>query len=287
MHSHHRRGRRSYGDCRGWEWDELGAWAREMGRTGARQVSLVEGLLRTGAYVEPELEETLAEFGLTRSSFQVLVALLRADDNRLTQSELSRAVRRTSGTISIRLARLEDAGLVTRQPDPDDGRGVIVTLTDEGRRRVESALPAYAEACERLAVSLDEADAGEFVRRIGEWLGFFEPEGRPTGPQLGIAVAPAQVAQRMRRAVGLPDRVGVLVRGVRSASPAETAGLTRGDLITSAGGEPVRTIAELQQAVAGAGADLALEIVRGVQELGIEVRLTDPDSSDPVEADTA
>src|SRR5207247_11422946 len=121
--------------------------------------------------------------------------------------------------------------------------------TDEGRRRVESALPAYAQACERLAVSLDEGDASEFVRRIGEWLGFFEPGGGQTGPQLGIAVAPAQVAQRMRRAVGLPDRVGVLVRGVRPDSPAEAAGLARGDLITAAGGEPVRTIAELQQAV--------------------------------------
>ena len=270
-HRHHQHGR----DCHGWEWDELGAWAREMGRSGARQVSLVEGLLRTGAYVEPELEEALAEFGLTRSSFQVLVALLRAEDHRLTQSELSRAVRRTSGTISMRLARLENAGLVTREPDPDDGRGVIVTLTDEGRRRVEAALPAYAEACERLAVGLDEGDAGEFVRRIGEWLGFFETAGGESGPQLGIAVAPAHVAQRMRSAVGLPDQVGVLVRNVIPDSPADAAGLTRGDMITAAGGEHVRTIADLQQALTAATDDgtLTLQIVRGVEDRTIEVQL--------------
>lgn len=246
-----------------------------MGRTGARQVSLVEGLLRTGAYVEPELEETLAAFGLTRSSFQVLVALLRADEKRLTQSELSRAVRRTSGTISLRLARLEKAGLVTREPDPEDGRGVIVSLTEEGRSRVEAALPAYAEACERLAVGLDEGDAGEFVRRIGEWLGFFEPSsgGGEAGPKLGVTVAPAHVAQRMRRAVGLPDRVGVLVRGVASDSPAEVAGLARG--------EPVRTIAELQEALAnsvGAGV-LEIDVVRGVEELSVEVRLSGPEEA--------
>jgi DNA-binding MarR family transcriptional regulator len=283
MHRQHRRhqygGRR---ECHGWEWDELGAWAREMGRTGARQVSLVEGLLRTGAYVEPELEETLAEFGLTRSSFQVLVALLRAGDNRLTQSELSRAVRRTSGTISLRLARLEKAGLVTREPDPEDGRGVIVTLTDEGRRRVEAALPAYAEACERVAVGLDEGEAGEFVRRLGEWLGFFEPSrGGEAGPQLGVTVAPPHVAQRMRRAVGLPDRVGVLVRGVASDSPAEAAGLTRGDLITAAGGAPVRTIAELQESLAAAAESgtLTLDVVRGAEELSVEVRLTEPEEA--------
>ena len=275
MYAHHcRHGQRSR-HCHGWEWDSLGAWAQEMGRTGARRVSLVEGLLRTGAYVEPELEETLAEFGLTRSSFQVLVALLRAEDGRLTQSELSRAVRRTSGTISIRLARLEKAGLVSREPDADDRRGVIVTLTEEGRKRVEVALPAYAEACERLAIGIDEGDAGEFVQRIGDWLGFFETAGAETGPRIGVAVAPAYLAQRMRRAVGLPDRVGVLVRGVVPDSPADAAGLARGDLITAAGGEEVRTIGDLQRALAAAADEgtITLEILRGVDERTADVEL--------------
>src|SRR5919198_3650190 len=118
MTSHH--GDQPHADDHAWEWDALGAWAREAGRSGARWVSLVEGLLRTGTYVEPELDETLAGFGLTRPSFQVLVALLRADGNRLTQRELSRVVRRTSGTMSMRLARLEEAGPGARAPRPGD-----------------------------------------------------------------------------------------------------------------------------------------------------------------------
>jgi DNA-binding MarR family transcriptional regulator len=278
MYTHHRRQTRRHG-CHPWEWDHLGAWANEMGRTGARRVSLVEGLLRTGAYVEPELEESLAEFGLTRPSFQVLVALLRADEGRLTQSELSRAVRRTSGTISVRLARLESAGLVTREQDEDDRRGVVVTLTDDGRKRVESALPAYAEACERLAVGIDEGEAGDFVRRLGDWLGFFETAGEESGPRLGIAVAPPYLAQRMRRAVGLPDRVGVLVRGVVSGSAADEAGIARGDLITAAGGEEVRTIGDLQRALAAAAevGTIELEIVRGVEERSMKVALDGSD----------
>jgi DNA-binding MarR family transcriptional regulator len=239
----------------------------------------VEGLLRTGTYVEPELDEALAEFGLTRPSFQVLVALLRADGNRLSQSDLSRVVRRTSGTMSMRLARLEQAGLVTREGDPDDRRGVIVTLTEEGTRRVESALPAYAAACERLGGALEDQDATDLAAKIGEWLGFFEsPAGGETTPQLGILVAPAFVAQRMRRAVGLPERVGVLVRRVSPESPAEAAGLERGDLITAAGGTEVRTIGDLQRAVAGAGEDrtLRLDVVRGVEERTVDVILTAP-----------
>jgi DNA-binding MarR family transcriptional regulator len=274
-HHHHE----SCSEHEAWDWDSLGAWAREAGRSGARWVSLVEGLLRTGTYVEPELEEALAEFGLTRPSFQVLVALLRAPDHRLSQSQLSRVVRRTSGTMSMRLARLEQAGLVTREGDPDDRRGVVVTLTEEGKRRVEAALPAYAAACERLGVALEDQDASDLVAKIGDWLGFFEtPAGGEDTPQLGILVAPAFVAQRMRRAVGLPERVGVLIRRVSSGSPAEAAGLERGDLITAAAGGEVRTIGDLQRALAGAAeaGTLQLDVVRGVEERTVEVALPRP-----------
>jgi DNA-binding MarR family transcriptional regulator len=270
-----------HGRCHGqenWEWDALGAWAREAGRSGARWVSLVEGLLRTGAYVEPELDETLAEFGLTRPSFQVLVALLRVDGHRLTQRELSRLVRRTSGTMSMRLARLEEAGLVMREPDPEDGRGVIVTLTDEGKRRVESALPAYAAACERLGVALEGDDVSDLAAKIGAWLGFFESgaSGGETGPRLGIIVAPAHVAQRMRRAVGLPERMGVLVRRVRPDGPADRAGLQPGDLITAADGAEIRAVDDLHRALSAAveTGTLHLDVVRGVEERTVDVTLT-------------
>jgi DNA-binding MarR family transcriptional regulator len=273
MYAHH------HGGCRGqenWEWDVLGAWAREAGRSGARWVSLVEGLLRTGTYVEPELDETLAEFGITRSSFQVLVALLRAEGHQLTQRQLSTVVRRTSGTMSMRLARLEEAGLVAREPDPQDGRGVIVTLTAEGKGRVESALPAYAATCERLGVAIEGDDVSDLAAKIGAWLGYFEtPTAAEAGPKLGIVVAPAHVAQRMRRAVGLPERVGVLVRRVAPASPAAAAGLEPGDLITAADGSEIRTIPDLHHALTAAAeaGKLRLDVVRGVDERTVDVSL--------------
>jgi DNA-binding MarR family transcriptional regulator len=277
MHKHHYHHHR--GGCHGqenWEWDALGAWAREAGRSGARWVSLIEGLLRTGTYFEPELDETLAEFGLTRPSFQVLVALLRADEHRLTQRQLTDTVRRTSGTMSMRLARLEEAGLVSREPDPEDGRGVIVTLSEEGKKRVESALPAYAATCERLGVALEGEDVSDLASKLGAWLGFFEsPTGGEAGPKLGIVVAPAHVAQRMRRAVGLPERMGVLVRRVAPDGPAAAAGLESGDLITSADGTDVRTIPDLHRSLraAAAAGTLRLEVVRGVEERSVEVAL--------------
>jgi serine protease Do len=87
-----------------------------------------------------------------------------------------------------------------------------------------------------------------------------------TRPRLGIAVAPSEVARRMRRAVGLPERDGLLVRGVEEGSPAAAAGLGEGDLIVGAGGRDVRALEDLQNALDGAGATLELRVLRGVEE---------------------
>src|SRR5215211_4785494 len=172
--------------------------------------ALVDDVIRAAAHLEPELEEALAEHGLTRPSYLVLTTLLDAPEHRLGQRELMAGVQRTSGTLSVRLARLERAGYVERERDPDDRRGAIVTLTDRGRLRVEAARPAYDDTAARLAGGLADDDREQFAQRLRRWLGFFEPDDR-VAPRLGVAVAPAAIAQRMRRAVGLPDRHGVLV----------------------------------------------------------------------------
>src|SRR6185295_6274536 len=101
----------------------------------AEATVLVDDVIRAAAHLEPELEEALNEHGLTRSSYLVLLALLEASDRKLTQRDLMASVQRTSGTLTVRLARLDRAGYVERERDPDDRRGAIVTLTDQGRER--------------------------------------------------------------------------------------------------------------------------------------------------------
>ena len=76
-------------------------------------------------------------------------------------------VRRTSGTLSVRLARLERAGYVTRERDPDDRRGAVVSLTDRGRERVEAARPAYDETAARLAAGLPDDERARVRRAPG------------------------------------------------------------------------------------------------------------------------
>jgi S1-C subfamily serine protease len=92
-------------------------------------------------------------------------------------------------------------------------------------------------------------------------------------PQLGIAITPGHVARRLRRAVGLPDTEGLLIRGVADDSPAARAGLASGDLIVAAAGQPVRTVDDLSGALQAAGETIELTVLRGTDERRIQVAL--------------
>src|SRR3954451_18271640 len=83
---------------------------------------------------------------------------------------------------------------------------------------------------------------------------------------LGIAAPPPYVARRLRRAVGLPEQAGVLVRAVKDDSPADRAGVERVDLIVAAGGKPVEGIDDLYGAIDAADGTLELKTVRGTEE---------------------
>ena len=94
-------------------------------------------------------------------------------------------------------------------------------------------------------------------------------------PQLGVAIAPGHVARRLRRAVGLPEADGLLIREVSENSPAAQAGLARGDLIVAAAGQPVGTVDDLFGALRAAapGGTLELTVLRGTEERAVHVVL--------------
>jgi S1-C subfamily serine protease len=92
-------------------------------------------------------------------------------------------------------------------------------------------------------------------------------------PRLGVALAPPRVARRMRAAVGLDDRDGLLVRGVVEGSAAATAGLQRGDLLVRAGERALGSIDDLFDALDGSGDTLTVGLVRGSDERDVEIAL--------------
>src|SRR3954452_12025969 len=73
----------------------------------------------------------------------------------------------------------------------------------------------------------------------------------PERPRLGVALAHPRAARRMRAAVGLPERDGLLVRGVGEDSPAARAGIERGDLLVAADGKELRALDDLFDALDG------------------------------------
>lgn len=113
------------------------------------------------------------------------------------------------------------------------------------------AIPADAELRERI----DALGRGE----------------APSRRRLGVAVAPAFVARRLRRSVGLPERDGLLVRGVDDGSDADRAGIQQGDLIVGIAGKPVSDGDELLEILATVSVPYEVKIVRGSDERSVMV----------------
>jgi serine protease Do len=102
-------------------------------------------------------------------------------------------------------------------------------------------------------------------------------EGRsPTRRRLGVALAPGQAARRLRAAVGLEPRDGLLVQGVEDGGPASVAGLRRGDLLITAGGRALIGPDDLYAALSADDlSSLTLVVVRGVEEVTLHVEFAD------------
>ncbi len=103
---------------------------------------------------------------------------------------------------------------------------------------------------------------------------------------LGVALMPGEVAARLRQAVGLPDRAGLLVRAVVPGSPAEAAGIRAGDLLVRAGETSLVSHRELFAVLAGLApdAELPIALVRGSEELTVTVAFGAPADQGPQDA---
>ena len=87
------------------------------------------------------MDETLDEFNLDWAEYKLLGLLTREGEvYRSSPGKLARIMELSSGAMTNRLDRLEQAGLVRRLPDPDDRRGILVELTPEGKRVYEDAV---------------------------------------------------------------------------------------------------------------------------------------------------
>jgi DNA-binding MarR family transcriptional regulator len=132
------------------------------------------------------LDETLAEFGIDTAEWRLLGLLARqqtpgsGEPFRSSPGKLARMMELSSGAMTNRLDRLEQAGLLKRLPDPSDRRGVLVEITDAGRRLYEDCVGAQAKKEELVAAALTDAEKRQLnalLRRL--MLEFERAEGGP------------------------------------------------------------------------------------------------------------
>jgi len=117
------------------------AWQRERPDLDASPLAVLSRVTRLARHLDRARREAFTKHDLETWEFDVLAALRRAGKPyQLSPGQLLTQTLVASGTMTNRIDRLAGRGLVLRRPDPEDRRGVLVTLTDDGRTRVDEAL---------------------------------------------------------------------------------------------------------------------------------------------------
>lgn len=135
------------------------AWRRERPDLDVEPMQVLSRVTRLARHLDLARRQAFAERDLEGWEFDVLSALRRAGPPyELSPGQLVKQTLVTSGTMTNRVDRLTDRGLVQRLPDTADRRGVIVRLTIEGRIQVDAALAQLLAQERRLLAQLSTRD---------------------------------------------------------------------------------------------------------------------------------
>ena len=122
----------------------IAAWKRERPDLDLSPLAVLSRITRIARHLDIARRDAFAD--LENWGFDVLAALRRTGEpHQLSPGQLMQETLVTSGTMTNRLDRLEELQLITREPDPNDGRGSLVTLTRAGMRAVDSAMEDLLE----------------------------------------------------------------------------------------------------------------------------------------------
>jgi len=154
----------------------VAAWRRERPDLDVSPLEVLSRVTRLARHLDRARGAAFAAHGLEVWEFDVLAALRRSGEPyELSPGQLTAEALVTSGTMTNRIDRLEQRSLVRRGPDPSDGRGVLVRLTDDGRALVDTALEDLLDRERRLLAQLDPASlaslAGELRRLVAPFDG--------------------------------------------------------------------------------------------------------------------
>lgn len=152
----------------------VAAWERERPDVDVTPLHVLSRVSRLAKHLDGARKRAFADHGLELWEFDVLAALRRAGDPyAMSAGQLANATHVTSGTMTNRIDRLEGRGFVFREPDPDDRRGVRVSLTGEGRESVDGALADLVQAEADVLSGLSKSEQGELAALLRALAGSF------------------------------------------------------------------------------------------------------------------
>jgi DNA-binding MarR family transcriptional regulator len=147
----------------------LGGWRDALPDLDVSPLEVLSRVSRLARHLDRQRTTVFARHDLETWTFDVLSALRRAPGQQLSPGQLLAQTLVTSGTMTNRIDRLEQRGLVRRRPDPGDARSVRVLLTAAGRRRVEAAIRDLVQRENAILGTLTAAERTELaglLRRV-------------------------------------------------------------------------------------------------------------------------
>lgn len=147
------------------------------------QLAVFSRLTRICKHLDRARSHAFERSGLTSWEFDVL-AVLRREGKPFRQSpkKLVRQTMVSSGTMTNRIDRMVERGLVRRLTDPNDGRGVLVEMTSQGQTLVDAAMTRLADAEERMLGGVPRAERdrlASLLRKLALSIDRFEPVTEP------------------------------------------------------------------------------------------------------------
>lgn len=153
----------------------LAQWNRERPDLDVAPMGLIARLKRIARHLSAEMDKTFATHGLNGASFDVLATLRRSGPPyALCPGELLATAMVTSGTMTNRIDQLEKAGLVARKSNPEDGRSLIISLTEKGLALVEAVVTDHVATQTRLTSLLSDDERTTLDRLLRTYLARLE-----------------------------------------------------------------------------------------------------------------
>lgn len=148
----------------------VSGWQAVLPDLDPSALELVGRTLVLAQHLERTANAALAKHELSLGEFDILGTLRRRGEAGMTPTQLLKWIVLTSGGLTARLTRLEERGLITRKPDPEDRRGVVVQLTAKGRKLIDHAAATRFTEAQKSLPAMSETEQKTLKKLLKKWL---------------------------------------------------------------------------------------------------------------------